>query len=153
MIQYDEQVIFMNQLYILHYTDPNPAFELFVNRPFNEVRLIYQLYENEKLFENYFRNGRTPFALNKRNRTVFYISSDDNCISKGNIDDTREVCSHIYVCKLYHTVLMHVCMDVSMYVCCVCGILVKLINLYYFSFSYFSHLIMGLFLLLCPMTG
>ena len=90
--------IFMNQLYILYYTDPNPAYELFVFDE-NQVGLIYQLYENENLFLDYFRNGSSPFALDKRNRIVFYtgINNDIYRIWKGNIDDPviREVCSHI----------------------------------------------------------
>ena len=98
----------MNQLYILHYTDPNPAFELFVNRHVNLVGLVYQLYENENLLKEYFRSGRTPFVVHKRNRIVFYtgISNDIYRIWKGNIDDPviREVCSHnkfMYVYNIY----------------------------------------------------
>ena len=61
--------------------------------------MIYQLYENENLFLDYFYNGSSPFALDKRTRTVFYtgINNDIYRIWKGNIDDPviREVCSHI----------------------------------------------------------
>ena len=135
--------------YIFHYTDPNPAYELFVNRPATEVGLVYQLYEDEDLFEDYFRNGSTPFALDKRNRNVFYTSSDHNCIRKGKIDDQdmNEVCSCItnlcmYIIYTYaykHCAI--VCMN-GMYCMYSCKI----------NFSYFSNCV-GLFLLLCPMTG
>ena len=93
----------INYIFYNNYTDPNPVFELFVNRHVNEVGLVYQLYENENVLKEYFRSGRTPFVLDKRNRIVFYTSSDHNYIWKGYIDnpDMREVCSHnkfIYEC-------------------------------------------------------
>ena len=83
---------------LYNYTDPNPVSELFVFDD-NQVGLMYQLYEDDLKFSDYFRNGSSPFALDKRNRNVFYtgISNDIYRIWKGNIDDPviKEVCSHI----------------------------------------------------------
>ena len=100
---------------LYNYTDPNPASELFVFDE-NQVGLIYQLYENENLFEDYFRNGSSPFALDKINRNVFYtgINNDIYRIWKGNIDDPviREVCSHIKhlcMCIIYIYIILYIC--------------------------------------------
>ena len=150
----------INQLYNLHYTDPNPAAELFVFDE-NQVGLIYQLHENENLLEDYFRNGRTPFVLDKRNRIVFYTSSDNKYIWKGYIDNPnmREVCSCITNLCIYNYIYMCVCVCKLCTNVCICGCKYVCIHicyiciLFYFLNSYFSHLIMGVFLLLCPMTG
>ena len=106
----------------MHYSDTNPVYELFVSQRVNhndlhvdEVGLVCILYENE-FSDDYFRNGRTPFALDNRNRTVFYTSSDNNGIWKGNIDDPdmNEVCSHITnLCMciyIYIYIYIYVCM-------------------------------------------
>ena len=107
----------MNQLYILYYSDPNPAYKLYVFRG-KQVGLVYEDDENDD--DDYFRNGTSPFALDKRNRNVFYISSNNNNIWKGNVDDPdmREVCSHITnICMCIFNLCMYVhCINVCIYV-------------------------------------
>ena len=81
--------------------------------------VYYEDDENKNLFKDYFRNGRTPFALDKRNRNIFYISSNNSKIWKGNVDDPdmREVCSHITnICMCIFSLCMYVhCINVCMY--------------------------------------
>ena len=103
-----------NPCCIFHYSDPNPALELFI---FAEGggSLIYELYGDDVLFQEYIYEGKTPFALDKRNRNAFFTIPVSGLYSiwKRNIDDLfmEEVGSGVLnVCCMYVYIFIELCM-------------------------------------------